>query len=223
MAGSPARRQACSEPMFEYAMFTSYVLLVMARNTSESTPGLTSLAWLVPGRIDFVVNLNAGTAFPGLLEEGGSDLLSPAPPVRRQFPRWMSSGPRSDTVVILGRSESARKPELLGLGVPSARAILSADNTSQAPAPKAALHALAGTLSAELVPLNILVPALAFSAFCTAIYAEVYHTANAIVDYNQAIHVLVDVVRRGGVARGKVWPVHGLVLAEHEEKDGAGG
>ncbi|KAJ7100672.1 hypothetical protein B0H15DRAFT_458313 [Mycena belliarum] len=246
----------------------------------DVTAGPTALTAIVAecarvwGRIDVVVN-NAGAGLPGLLEEGGSDLL------RRQFdvnffgvmdvisaalPHLRAQ--RSGTVVIVG-SRSAWKPEhpvrrvplppppdrpslsppSQGLGAPSAHAnLFLADVSPCVPghyaASKAALHALAGTLAAELAPLNIRVLALAPGAFRTAMYGQAYpayHTANAIADYDQvraqsmarfasvsgtergdpvkAMSALVDVVRGEGVARGKAWPAHGLVLGEDAEQD----
>ncbi|KAJ7080408.1 hypothetical protein B0H15DRAFT_953596 [Mycena belliarum] len=96
----------------------------------------------------------------------------------------MSSAPRSDTVVILGRS--ARKPELLALvHRPYA-------------ASKAALYALVGTLAAELAPLNIRV--LDLAPFRTAITRRSWTECG---DPVKAMHVLVDMVRGEGVAQGK--------------------
>ncbi|KAJ7319018.1 hypothetical protein DFH08DRAFT_970911 [Mycena albidolilacea] len=205
----------------------------------DVTAGAPAIAAIVAeaagvwGRLDVVVN-NAGAGYPGLLEEGGSDLL------RKQFAVnffgvmdvCAASLPflraqKSGTIVVVG-SRSAWKPELPGLGAYASS--------------KAAVHALAETLTAEVAPLGIRVLLVEPGAFRTGIYGQEYLTSNPIADYNQmrsvsasrfasvsgtekgdpakAMDALVDVVRGEGRAHGRSWPAAGrLVLGEDAEND----
>ncbi|KAJ7678098.1 hypothetical protein DFH06DRAFT_1316883 [Mycena polygramma] len=205
----------------------------------DVTAGVKALKTIVEeaagiwGRLDVVVN-NAGAGYPGLLEEGGSDLL------RKQFevnffgvmdvvaaslPHLRAQ--KSGTIVIVG-SRSAWKPELPGLGHYAAS--------------KAAVHALAETLTAELALLS---PALRVllvepGAFRTGIYRNTYPTDNTIPDWDavrtasatrfasvsgtekgdpaKAMEAVVDVVRGEGCAKGRPWPAR-LALGEDVERD----
>ncbi|KAF8201221.1 hypothetical protein K438DRAFT_1821625 [Mycena galopus ATCC 62051] len=183
------------------------------------------------GRLDVVVN-NAGAGYPGLLEEGGSDLL------RKQFQVnffgvmdvCAASLPhlrvqKSGTIVVIG-SRSAWKPELVGLGAYASS--------------KAAVHALAETLTVEVAPLGVRVLLVEPGAFRTGIYGQAYHTSNPIDDYERirtvsasrfasvsgtekgdpakAMEAVVDVVRGQGSAQGRPWPGR-LVLGEDAEND----
>ncbi|KAJ6598429.1 hypothetical protein DFH09DRAFT_1258468 [Mycena vulgaris] len=183
------------------------------------------------GRLDVVVN-NAGAGYPGLLEEGGSDLL------RKQFavnffgvmdvaaaslPHLRAQ--KAGTIVIVG-SRSAWKTELPGLGPYAAS--------------KAAVHALAETLTVEVAPFGVRVLLVEPGAFRTGIYGQAYFTQNPIGDYDgmrtlsaarfgsvsgtekgdpaKAMEAVVDVVRGEGVARGRPWPGR-LTLGEDAEND----
>ncbi|KAJ7070299.1 hypothetical protein B0H15DRAFT_968598 [Mycena belliarum] len=129
------------------------------------------------GCIEVVVN-NTGAGFPGCSRKA----------VRRQPPRHdgcFSAGER--LVVIVG---TARKPEL---PVHRSRCAVRPRNlisSERVPSPyaasKAALHALAGTLAAELAPLNNPRPrARAQRVPHRGLQlSEAYHTANVIVDYD---------------------------------------
>ncbi|KAJ7705438.1 hypothetical protein B0H17DRAFT_668050 [Mycena rosella] len=197
---------------------------------AEALRAIVAEAAGVWGRLDVVVN-NAGAGFPGLLEEGGSDLL------RKQFavnffgvmdvvaaslPHLRAQ--KSGTVVVVG-SRSAWKPEIPGLG-PYASS-------------KAAIASLAETLTAELAPLAIRVLLLEPGAFRTNIYANSF-AGRAIPDYDalrtlsatrfasvsgtergdpaKAMAAVVDVVRGEGVAQGRPWPGR-LTLGEDAEAD----
>ncbi|CAK5274190.1 unnamed protein product [Mycena citricolor] len=183
------------------------------------------------GRLDVVVN-NAGAGLPGLLEEGGTEVL------RRQFEINLF-GPfdvlvaclphlrkrKSGTVVIVG-SRSAWKTELVGLG--------------QYSASKAAVHSIAETLAAEIAPLGIRVLLVEPGAFNNGMYRNPYFTENPISDYDtmrqtsiarfaavpgtekgdrvKAMELLADVVRGEGKAAGRPWPGR-LPLGEDAERD----
>ncbi|KAJ7841063.1 hypothetical protein B0H14DRAFT_3086822 [Mycena olivaceomarginata] len=175
---------------------------------------------------------NAGAGYPGLLEEGGSDLL------RKQFAVnffgvmdvCAASLPflraqRSGTIVVVG-SRSAWKPEIPGLGHYAAS--------------KAAVGALAETLTAEVAPLGVRVLLVEPGAFRTNVSAHAYFTQHPIADYDalrgvsaarfgsllgtepgdpaRAMEAVVDVVRGEGRARGRAWPGR-LVLGADAERD----
>ncbi|KAF8628593.1 hypothetical protein AX15_003816 [Amanita polypyramis BW_CC] len=184
------------------------------------------------GRIDVLVN-NAGNGYPGLLEEGGTDLLRHQfePNVFGLMDVTLACLPylkeRKDSTLVIIGSRSAWKAELVGIGVYSAS--------------KAAVHALAETFTAELAPLGIRVLHVAPGAFRTeGIYSYDFYSDNAIAsndelrasalkrlalisgtqngDPARAMEVLVDTVRGEGVAKGKPWPGL-LVLGEDAERD----
>ncbi|KAJ7176711.1 hypothetical protein C8R46DRAFT_889813 [Mycena filopes] len=184
------------------------------------------------GRLDVVVN-NAGTGYGGLLEEGGTELL------RKQFdvnffgvmdvvsaalPHMRAQ--KEGTIVVVG-SRSAWKPEIPCTPGPYGSS-------------KAAVHALADCLAAELAPLNIRVLLVQPGSFRTAIARQPFHTAHPITEYDpvrnlaltrmgtlmgtergdpaKAMEAVVDVVRSEGPARGKTWPGC-LVLGVDAEAD----
>ncbi|KAJ7472352.1 hypothetical protein B0H11DRAFT_1351998 [Mycena galericulata] len=198
---------------------------------AEAIATIIAEAATIWGRLDVVVN-NAGAGFPGIVEEGGSDLL------RKQFAVNFfgvmdvaaASLPflraqKAGTMVIIG-SRSAWKTELPGIGAYAAS--------------KAAVHALAETLAIEVAPLGVRVLLVAPGAFRTAIYRQAFDTANAQADYERlralsierfnavsgtekgdpakAMEAVVDVVRGEGAARGRPWPGM-LVLGEDAEND----
>ncbi|KAJ6545517.1 hypothetical protein B0H19DRAFT_1266940 [Mycena capillaripes] len=198
---------------------------------ADAIAAIVSEAASVWGRLDVVVN-NAGAGYPGLLEEGGSDLL------RKQFAVNVfgvmdvvsASLPylraqKAGTIVIVG-SRSAWKPELPGIGPYAAS--------------KAAVQALAETLTVEVAPLGVRVLLVEPGAFRTNISGNAYFNDNTIADYNplravsaarfgsllgteqgdpaKAMEAVVDVVRGEGRARGRPWPGR-LVLGEDAEND----
>ncbi|KAJ7742683.1 hypothetical protein DFH07DRAFT_836082 [Mycena maculata] len=185
------------------------------------------------GRIDVVVN-NAGSCYLGLLEEGGSALL------RKQYEvnvfglldvtsaclpylRAQNGG----TIVVVG-SRSAWTAETIGLGPYGSS--------------KAAVHALAETLSVEVAQFNIRVLLVEPSAFRTRMVrtADNYNTQNPIAAYDdtrrenlssysardgaqmgdpaKAMEAVVDVVRGEGAAKGKPWPRY-LLLGKDADRD----
>ncbi|KAJ7019896.1 hypothetical protein C8F04DRAFT_1081745 [Mycena alexandri] len=183
------------------------------------------------GRLDVVVN-NAGAGYGGLLEEAGTDLL------RKQFdvnffgvmdvvsgtlPHMRAQ--KAGTIVFVG-SRSAWKPEIPGYGPYGSS--------------KAAVHALADCLAAEVAPLNIRVLLVQPGSFRTAIARQPFHTANPISEYDplrnlalarmgtlmgsergdpaKAMEAVVDVVRGEGSASRRKWPGC-LVLGVDAEVD----
>ncbi|KAJ7621251.1 hypothetical protein FB45DRAFT_928782 [Roridomyces roridus] len=205
--------------------------LDVAAGPEAITKIVTEIA-AIHGRIDVVVN-NAGLGYAGLLEETGSALLRKQLDVNYfgvmdvtaavlPFMRAQKSG----TVVIIG-SRSAWKTDISGLGAYVAS--------------KAAVHALAETLTVELAPLGLRVLLVAPGAFPTGIYGQGFpDRPNPIPEYDQlralsqsrfnsisgtekgdpqkAMNAVVDVVRGEGVARGHPWPAM-LVLGEDAERD----
>ncbi|KAJ7750390.1 hypothetical protein DFH07DRAFT_961353 [Mycena maculata] len=198
---------------------------------AEAITPIVAEAAGIHGRLDVVVN-NAGSGYPALLEEGGSDML------RKQFdvnffgvmdvaqatlPYLRAQ--KAGTMVIVG-SRSAWKTELPGIGAYAAS--------------KAAVHALAETLTVEVAPFGVRVLLVAPGAFRTAIYRQPYHLANPLPDYDKmralsaarfgavsgtergdpakAMEAVVDVVRGEGAAAGRPWPGT-LVLGEDAESD----
>ncbi|KAF8335134.1 hypothetical protein F5887DRAFT_620328 [Amanita rubescens] len=184
------------------------------------------------GRIDVLVN-NAGSGYPSLIEEARTDLL------RTQFePNFfglmevtMAGLPylrerKGSTLIFIG-SRSAWKTDNVGIGIYAAS--------------KAAVHALAETLSAELAPFGVRVLHVAPGSFRTeGIYSNGFYDGNKLVGYDdiraaaakrfasvpgnekgdavKAMEVVVDVVRGEGIAKGKPWPGL-LVLGEDSERD----
>ncbi|KAJ7162603.1 hypothetical protein C8R43DRAFT_990900 [Mycena crocata] len=173
------------------------------------------------GKLDVLVN-NAGSCHLGILEEGGSTLL------RKQYevnvfglldvttaclPIFRSQN--EGTIIVLG-SRSAWTAETIGLGPYGSS--------------KAAVHALAETLTVELAQFNIRVLLVEPSAFRTSMVrtAENYNIQNRIEAYDEtrqenmdfyasrdgkqlgdpekAMEAVVDVVRGEGAAQGKPWP-----------------
>ncbi|KAF7369241.1 putative oxidoreductase YusZ [Mycena venus] len=218
---------------------------------AEAIGAVVAEAVGVWGRIDIVVS-NAGAGYPGLIEEGGSALL------RKQFdvnffgvmdtcaatlPYLRAQ--KFGTIVIIG-SRSAWKPEIPGtlyyLPQPQ-NADHTTLHTGHYAASKAAVHALAESLTAEVAPLGVRVLLVQPGAFRTSIASQsssVYHTSNPIPDYDamrgvsegrfkglsgtekgdpsKAMDAVVDVVRGEGHAQGRPWPGL-LVLGQDAEND----
>ncbi|KAJ7754541.1 hypothetical protein B0H16DRAFT_1542689 [Mycena metata] len=185
------------------------------------------------GRIDVLVN-NAGSCHLGILEEGGSAL------VRKQYEvnvfglldvtvaclPYMRAQ-KEGTVVVMG-SRSAWTAETIGLGAYGSS--------------KAAIHALAETLTVELAQFNIRVLLVEPSAFRTRMVrtADNYNMENRIPAYDgtreenmrgydsrdgkqagdpdKAMDAVVDVVRGEGRAEGKPWPGY-LFLGKEADRD----
>ncbi|KAJ7185476.1 hypothetical protein C8R46DRAFT_880959 [Mycena filopes] len=184
------------------------------------------------GRIDVLVN-NAGSCYLGILEEGGSAL------VRKQYevnvfglldvtsaclPYMRAQG---DGVIVVMGSRSAW----------TAETIVSPYGSS-----KAAVHALAETLTAEVAQFNIRVLLVEPSAFRTRMVrtAENYNLENPISAYDgtraknikaydgrdgkqsgdpgKAMDAVVEVVRGEGRAAGKPWPGY-LLLGQEADRD----
>ncbi|KAJ3817620.1 hypothetical protein F5880DRAFT_1603493 [Lentinula raphanica] len=187
------------------------------------------------GRIDVAVS-NAGNGELGLIEETDTsvtrrlfetNLFGPVEVIKAILPHMRPR--RSGTIVFLG-SRSVWIGETPGL--------------AQYSASKAALHAMAEGLAAEVSHLGIRVLLLAPGAFRTSIYAtSTFHQENTIGDYDdlrkrcirrfegiagnepgdpvKAMHALVDVVRGEGIAVGRKWPEPGasLLLGNDAERD----
>jgi len=119
--------------------------------------------------------------------------------------------------------------------------VLSPKSTGLYSSSKAAVHALAETLTVELSPFNIRVLLVAPGAFRTeGIYGQKYHVEKPISAYDQmrdasqkmfqavpgtqkgdpdkAMEVVVDVVRGEGIAKERPWPGF-LVLGEDAERE----
>ncbi|KAF7313864.1 UBR-type domain-containing protein [Mycena chlorophos] len=183
------------------------------------------------GKLDVVVN-NAGSGFPTLIEEGGTDALrkhmeinffgamdflsATVPYLRAQ---------REGTVVVIG-SRSAWKPDLPGINPYGAS--------------KAAVHALTEGLTGELAPFGVRVLLVEPGAFRTDVargaviqgtsiedYAEIREKVNARFatlhgsepgDPVKAMEVVVDIVRGEGCAAGRPFPKR-IALGEDCERD----
>ncbi|KAF7303812.1 UBR-type domain-containing protein [Mycena indigotica] len=171
------------------------------------------------GRLDVLV-CNAGAGFPSLLEEGGSDILRKHMEVNvfgtmdvitAALPHLRAQ--RAGTIVIIG-SRSAWKPDIPALAVYGSS--------------KAAMHALAEGLTAELSQFNIRVLLVEPGAFRTNVARHGIKLDNPIADYDdmravskarfgslqgsepgdpsKAMEIVVDIVREEGCAKGRPWP-----------------
>ncbi|KAJ7869132.1 hypothetical protein B0H14DRAFT_3440834 [Mycena olivaceomarginata] len=187
------------------------------------------------GKIDVLVN-NAGSCHLGILEEGGSALL------RKQYevnvfglldvtsaclPYLRAQSETEPATVVVMGSRSAWACETIGLGAYGSS--------------KAAVHALAETLSVELAAFNIRVLLVEPSAFRTRmVRPDNYNLDNPIPAYDgtrktnlkfytdrdgrqignpdAAMNAVVDVVRGEGAARGKLWPGY-LLLGKEADRD----
>ncbi|KAF8623796.1 hypothetical protein AX17_007299 [Amanita inopinata Kibby_2008] len=184
------------------------------------------------GHIDVLVN-NAGSGYPSLVEEAGTDLL------RTQFQTnvfglldvTVAGLPylreRKESTLILVGSRSAWSTNVIGRGIYAAS--------------KAAVHALAETLTVELAPFGVRVLNVAPGAFRTeGIYCNGFYDRNSLASYDdmrsaaikrfatipgkekgdpdKAMEIIVDVVRGEGVAKDKPWPAL-LALGEDAERD----
>ncbi|KAF8190434.1 hypothetical protein K438DRAFT_2018754 [Mycena galopus ATCC 62051] len=185
------------------------------------------------GTIDVLVN-NAGSCHLGILEEGGSALL------RKQYEVNVFGlldvtnaclpylrAQNKATIVIMG-SRSAWTCENMGIGAYGSS--------------KAAVHAVAETLSVEVAPFNIRVLIVEPSAFRTRMVrtADNYILDNPLQAYDgmreknlqfyadrdgkqvgdpdKAMDAVVDVVRGEGAARDKPWPGY-LLLGKEADRD----
>ncbi|KIK57759.1 hypothetical protein GYMLUDRAFT_45941 [Collybiopsis luxurians FD-317 M1] len=186
------------------------------------------------GRIDVAVN-NAGNGELGIIEETDTSAT------RLQF-ETNFFGPLEITKAILPHMRSRKDGTIVFVG---SRSSWTGETPGLAhyAASKAALHALADGLSAELAHLGIRVLLLAPGAFRTGIYSiSTFHQENSLPDYDElrtsaikrssidgkqpgdptrAMEALVDVVRGEGVATGRKFPAIGtaLLLGNDVEKD----
>ncbi|KAI0703436.1 hypothetical protein BC835DRAFT_1410717 [Cytidiella melzeri] len=187
-----------------------------------------AVSWF--GRIDVVVN-NAGIGAKCFTEEGGSEQY------RRQYnvnvfgaldvttavlPHMRAQ--RSGTVVMVG-SRTSWFPEFSTAGLYGSS--------------KAALRVIGETLAVEVAPFNIRVLIVEPGAFRTEkIFSQRLYDGNELADYDKqraialekfskidkfllgdpvkAMHVLADVVRGEGRAKGKPWPLY-LPLGKEAE------
>ncbi|PFH47503.1 hypothetical protein AMATHDRAFT_6683 [Amanita thiersii Skay4041] len=184
------------------------------------------------GHIDVLVN-NAGSGYPSLVEEAGTELLRKQMEINlfglmdvtvAALPYLRSQ--KSSTLIFIG-SRSAWKTNLVGIGAYAAS--------------KAAVHALAETLTVELAPFGVRVLHVAPGSFRTeGIYCNGFYDQRSIPDYDEirdtsakrfasvpgnekgdpdkAMEVIVDIVRSEGVAKDLSWPGL-LVLGEDAEAD----
>ncbi|KIK57760.1 hypothetical protein GYMLUDRAFT_45942 [Collybiopsis luxurians FD-317 M1] len=187
------------------------------------------------GRIDVAVN-NAGNGELGLIEETDTSAT------RRQF-ETNFFGPLEVTKAILPNMRSRKSGTIVFVGSRSSW-IGETPGLAHYAASKAALHAMADGLSAEVSHLGIRLLLLAPGAFRTEIYTfSTFHQENSSPDYDElrtsttkrfqsiagtepgdptkAMEALVDVVRGEGVATGKNWPATGtaLLLGNDAEKN----
>ncbi|KAF8146998.1 hypothetical protein K438DRAFT_1922140 [Mycena galopus ATCC 62051] len=175
------------------------------------------------GTIDVLVN-NAGSCHLGILEEGGSALL------RKQY-EVNVFGLLDVTNACLPYLRAQNKATIVIMG--SRRAYGSS---------KAAVHAVAETLSVEVAPFNIRVLIVEPSAFRTRMVrtADNYILDNPLQAYDgmreknlqfyadrdgkqvgdpdKAMDAVVDVVRGEGAARDKPWPGY-LLLGKEADRD----
>ncbi|TRM60748.1 hypothetical protein BD626DRAFT_503731 [Schizophyllum amplum] len=184
------------------------------------------------GHIDVLVN-NAGIGYPGLIEEGGSNLLRKqmeanlfgvADVTMAVLPHMREK--KAGTIVVVG-SRSAYKTELVGIGFYAAS--------------KAAVTAWTETLAQEVSRFNIQVTLVQPGAFRTeGIYSQGFYSGNPIPAWHElreafraryasipgtekgdpakAMEALVDVVRGEGKAAGREIPMY-LMLGEDAVSD----
>ncbi|KAJ7266870.1 hypothetical protein B0H12DRAFT_1098518 [Mycena haematopus] len=186
------------------------------------------------GRIDVLVN-NAGSCHLGLLEEGGSALL------RRQY-EVNVFGLLDVTNACLPHLRAQNDATIVVIGSRSAWTCETIQGIGAYGSSKAAVHAVAETLSVEVAPFNIRVLIVEPSAFRTQMVrtADNYYLGNPIQAYDgtretnlqsyedrsgnqvgdpdKAMDAVVDVVRGEGAARGKPWPRY-LMLGKEADRD----